>query len=398
MEPLLDDDRIASDAACLREAVDAMERIMARASEAGVNDISQNEVLYLLAAARHMDPRASAGVMSDMKITHQALLEAIDRLVVRGYLEIQNDPRAPGRTAIGVTDRGNEVYRIVVDIVINKRWNDIPLRPGDIIVSSFPKCGTTWVQMICALLILQTADLPAPLPDLSPWLEDQTIIRDKVFATLAAQRHRRFMKTHAPLGRVPVDQRITYIAIGRHPLDSALSYYYQLCSEKKDKQGSVAHPPPSGQLEPNEALLHWMDPEGSPVRIRADRTLPSMVSMMRHLTQAWARRDEPNVVLLRYEDLCADLHGQMRCLAGRLDINVPDAAWPGLVKAATFEQMRAAADRLQPVADLADPKMFFRSGRAGSGREVLTGAELARYHECAAQLAPPDLLAWLHGE
>jgi hypothetical protein len=39
---------------------------------------------------------------------------------------------------------------------------------------------------------------------------------------------------------------------------------------------------------------------------------------------------------------------------------------------------------------------FFRRGTSGAGREELSAGELAGYHERAAQLAPPDLLSWLH--
>jgi aryl sulfotransferase len=39
---------------------------------------------------------------------------------------------------------------------------------------------------------------------------------------------------------------------------------------------------------------------------------------------------------------------------------------------------------------------FFRRGRSGAGRDVLSAAELAHYHARAAQLAAPDLLRWLH--
>ena len=37
----------------------------------------------------------------------------------------------------------------------SSRWDGFALRPGDIVISTPPKCGTTWTQMICALLILQ---------------------------------------------------------------------------------------------------------------------------------------------------------------------------------------------------------------------------------------------------
>ena len=48
-------------------------------------------------------------------------------------------------------------------IADNARWDGFSFREGDIIISTPPKCGTTWTQMICAMLIFQTPDLPQPL-------------------------------------------------------------------------------------------------------------------------------------------------------------------------------------------------------------------------------------------
>jgi hypothetical protein len=39
---------------------------------------------------------------------------------------------------------------------------------------------------------------------------------------------------------------------------------------------------------------------------------------------------------------------------------------------------------------------FFRNGRSGSGRDMLSDGEMARYRARTAELAPTDLLAWLH--
>ena len=48
------------------------------------------------------------------------------------------------------------------------RWDGFEFRPGDIIISTPPKCGTTWMQMICALLVFQTTDFrPAARPALA---------------------------------------------------------------------------------------------------------------------------------------------------------------------------------------------------------------------------------------
>ena len=43
------------------------------------------------------------------------------------------------------------------------RWLEFPFRRGDIVISARSKSGTTWMQMICALLVFQTTDLPRPL-------------------------------------------------------------------------------------------------------------------------------------------------------------------------------------------------------------------------------------------
>jgi aryl sulfotransferase len=103
------------------------------------------------------------------------------------------------------------------------RWDGFELRPGDIIIASPPKCGTTWTQMICALLILQEPELPLPLDKLSPWIDMETRARTEVFADLQAQTHRRLIKTHTPLDGLPHDPRVTYICVGRDPRDVALS-------------------------------------------------------------------------------------------------------------------------------------------------------------------------------
>ena len=50
------------------------------------------------------------------------------------------------------------------------RWLDFDFRDDDIVISTRSKSGTTWSHMICALLILETPDLPRPLAELSPWL------------------------------------------------------------------------------------------------------------------------------------------------------------------------------------------------------------------------------------
>jgi len=109
-------------------------------------------------------------------------------------------------------------------------------------------------------------------------------------------------------------------------------------------------------------------------------------------------RAEPNQLLVHYDDLLIDLSGQMRRLAEELHIDVPEQRWPTLVEAAGFAAMKARTGDVVPDPGriFKDRGAFFRRGGSGAGRELLTRAELARYHERCAELTPPDLLAWLH--
>ncbi len=121
---------------------------------------------------------------------------------------------------------------------------------------------------------------------------------------------------------------------------------------------------------------------------------------MRHLSDAWTRRHDPNVVLVHYDDLLADLDGAMRGLSARLGLAVDEGRWPALVGAATFEAMRRPSRASSPdtLGVLKDPAAFFRHGVSGDGPALLSAGELARYHERVATMAPADMLAWLHRE
>lgn len=277
----------------------------------------------------------------------------------------------------------------------NDRWAGFVHRPGDIVVSTRSKCGTTWMQMICALLVFGEPELPAPLAEISPWLDWGVEPVEVVRTRLEAQEHRRIIKTHTPLDGLPLDPRVTYVVVGRHPLDVAVSLHHHHANIDRARmdalQGrSTATQPP---LPLDDWLRHWIAATERP-----EDQLDSLQGLLHHVTDAWDRGPDPAVVLVHYQDLVDDLDGQMRALAGRLDITVPGAAWPALVEAASFTAMRARATTRVPdhLGVLRDARAFFRSGRSGEGRARLGPDDLERYHRRAAELAPPDVLAWLH--
>ncbi|MFI6541288.1 sulfotransferase domain-containing protein [Nonomuraea sp. NPDC050547] len=292
----------------------------------------------------------------------------------------------------------------------SSRWEGFEFRPGDIVINSPAKCGTTWTQMICALLIFQTPRLPAPLSSLSPWIDMLVRPKQDVWDRLAAQRHRRFIKTHIPLDGIPTDPQVTYITVGRDPRDVAISLRSHGKNLKRDVIrrliNQATHPGPGGSEAPVDAYderdlldersytLRWVDNDDSPFA-----NLDSLRALIWTQSRAWVRREEANVILLHYADLSADLAGQMRRLAERLGIDVPESRWPELVEAATFRQMRDRATELAPDEQLGyirDRERFFRSGKSGEWEQFLTAGDRAHYDRRMAELAEPGLLEWLH--
>jgi hypothetical protein len=289
------------------------------------------------------------------------------------------------------------------------RWDGFRFRTDDIVISTPSKCGTSWVQLITALLIFQTPQLPGPLSTLSPWLDARMAAKRQVFADLDEQNHRRFIKTHTPRWGLPIADGVTYICVGRDPRDVALSWDDHMANVDRSVAGArimaaaavdgvdlppLPDPPPEDLDQSARAKFwRWVLDDTSPTTVAS-----SLLLTLDHVQSFWDVRDAGRTVLLHYDDLQADLEGQMRSLADGLGIEVPAQQWPGLVRAASFEEVRGMATMAIPEAGLfKDDAAFFKRGRRGQWHEILDNEQdLRRYDERAAALASSELLAWIH--
>jgi hypothetical protein len=150
-------------------------------------------------------------------------------------------------------------------------------------------------------------------------------------------------------------------------------------------------PRPDGE---RARFWQWVDDETPSTQIGS-----SLRRTAEHLQTFWDATDDLDVVFLHYDELKADLKGQMRELAARLGIEVDEDQWPSLVQAATFESMRTNADTTAPCGGRAhwiDPTAFFNRGTSGQWRDLLDDGDLVRYAARVRALASDDLVAWLH--
>lgn len=274
-----------------------------------------------------------------------------------------------------------------------ERWSAYRPRPGDVVVSTRSKCGTTWVQAAC-LHLVHGRTLPAPLSELSPWLDWEVEPVGDVLARLDAQPHRRVIKTHTPLAGIPLHPEVHHVVVGRHPLDVALSLHHHARNVDRERSAELkGGPVGSAPVEDvAEWVEGWLEPGVAP-EVELD-TLPGLVH---HVVDAWERRGGIDVHLVHHRDMVDDLDGELGRLAHALGIDIDADLRPDLVAALSFEAMRAAPATYVPdrLGVLADHARFFRSGSSGEGPRTFGPDVEARCVEVVEALAPPEVASWL---
>jgi aryl sulfotransferase len=273
----------------------------------------------------------------------------------------------------------------------NARWAHFTPKPDDIFVCTPPKCGTTWTQTIVHCLLWPDGDGPVPVMTVSPWLEAEFYPLEETMERLAAQTHRRSIKSHTPADGIPFFADAKYIFVGRDGRDAFMS----MCHHREIMSATLVDglnaraladgvpPMPKWDGDVNGFFAEWI----------AD------AAHLAHVATFWERRRQPNVLLVHYNDLKADLSGEMRRIARFLGTPVPEAKWPAVVERCTFEAMRARGEEIGTFALFeGGAKGFLFKGTNGRWRDVLSAGELDVYAKRVSDLLPPGAAAWLeHG-
>lgn len=285
----------------------------------------------------------------------------------------------------------------------SRRWNAYRPRPDDIIIATYPKCGTTWTQIV-SLLIFQTIEAK-PISEISPWI-DQRFAQplDQVIARIEAQTHRRFLKSHMPLDGLPFYDEVKYIHVGRDGRDACMSFHNHVTGfveeniEKLSKAGLadelIARPFPPVLEDPAEFFHRWISEGSGPGR--EDGT-PNL-SFFQFEQAWWEARLRPNVLFVHYNDLKADLRGEMERIAHFLEIPVAPGLLDELVEAAGFEAMRRDGEALMPGAARSwrdGSRTFFNKGTNGRWRGVFREEDLALYDAKVRSMLSPDCARWI---
>jgi aryl sulfotransferase len=216
-----------------------------------------------------------------------------------------------------------------------------------------------------------------------------------------SQTHRRFLKSHLPYDAMPIYRGVKIIHVARDGRDAAMSFYnhkINYTDEVLEQMSALsAQDPkfgtPTLRTEPDPALHfhNWMAGE-------EDHIGDPACGFWYMENSYWAARHDPDLLLVHYADLKADLAGEMRRIADFLEITIPEALWPELVEAAGFESMKSNAAELMPSAgDIwqGGGNTFINKGTNGRWRDIYSQEDLAAYDDRVKEEFSPELARWL---
>lgn len=285
----------------------------------------------------------------------------------------------------------------------SRRWAHYVPRPDDIVIATSAKCGTTWTQQIVSLLVFQSPE-PREIGMVSPWIDNRTRAIETVMAQAEAQEHRRFLKSHLAFDAMPIYDEVRYIHTARDGRDVFMSWhnhssnYSDFLLHEFDQAGlndeTIAAPLPRAPLSPAEFFDNWII-EGPEAEKQNDFSCSTFFDIEKSY---WCQRARPNLLLVHYNDLKADLNGEMRRIAEFLGIEISEKLWHELVNAAQFETMKKNGAQIMPKANFAWDKgheRFLFKGTNERWREALSEEQIARYEARVKAELEPALATWL---
>jgi len=273
-------------------------------------------------------------------------------------------------------------------ITDTKRWDNFSSRDDDIFICTPPKCGTTWTQAICALLVFGKVDHGQQPAVISPWVDASSEPIEPVLERIDALPHRRFLKTHSPFDGIPYRPECTYLVIFRDPRDVFFSGQNHRDNMKNQKLAAAVFGDEESTFD--EFLV------GTPNPLAWDlQTLPMLAYI---LDSYWPYRHLPNVHLHHYSDMTRDLRGAIGSMASETGVDISDDQLDAFTQAASFGAMKVNADQYAPNGGAgmwkADSK-FFANGTIGQWEDRLTTEQQDKFLVRMGELLEPEPARWL---
>uniref|UniRef100_A0A803J306 Sulfotransferase n=1 Tax=Xenopus tropicalis TaxID=8364 RepID=A0A803J306_XENTR len=262
-----------------------------------------------------------------------------------------------------------EGVSIAEDIASN--WQQIQsfqARPGDVLIATYPKAGTTWVQEIVDLILNEGNEeicRRSPTHERMPFVEVLHMMKPGP-EEVNAMPSPRVLKTHLPVQLVPPffwRYKCKVIYVARNPRDTVTSYYYF------DHMVQI-HPAPGNW----EEYLHRF--------MKGDVGWGSWYDQVKGF---WEQKDQHNILYLFFEDIKQNPIHEIRKVMRFLDKDLPEEVLEKIVHLSSFDQMKdnPMANFSAFPSDVVDQShyKFMRKGKVGDWKSHFTVQQNEMFEE-----------------
>jgi aryl sulfotransferase len=272
-------------------------------------------------------------------------------------------------------------------------WNDLKFRDDDIVIATYGKSGTTWMQQIIAQMIFN-GDPNLKVADMSPWLDLRVPPKAVKLPMVEAQTHRRFLKTHLPVDALVFSPKAKYIYIGRDARDviwslynhhaNANQHWYDALNDTPGRVGPAIERPPADIVQ---YWRDWFEKDGHP-----------FWPFWENVQSWWNIRTLPNVMMVHFTDLKRDMPGEMKRIAKFLGIAIDASKWPAILEYCSFDWMKKNAIKSVPLEGTlwdGGAETFIHKGVNGRWTETLPAKDSAAYESQAVTKLGAECAKWL---
>jgi len=237
---------------------------------------------------------------------------------------------------------------------------ELEVRPSDVFISSYPRSGTTLTQWILYLLTHAPQPDPTHLTKVSPWFERSLAIGELRASDLERFLSPRIFKSHLPREWLPDGAR--YVYVERDGLDVLLSYFH-FYRAYLGFEGSLDE-------------FHRRFIEG---RLQYG-------SWFDHVAGWRARASDPDVLIVRYEDLLSDRKASIEGIVEFLGWDCDERCVDRALIESSFDAMKKREAVFDHATALllergVSPESFLRAGQSGRGADALTDAQAREIRE-----------------
>ncbi|XP_061445439.1 sulfotransferase 1C2-like [Rhineura floridana] len=255
-----------------------------------------------------------------------------------------------------------------------ERWSRISTfkaRPDDLLICTYPKAGTTWMQEIVDMI--QHGGDPekcaqVPIYKRMPFIE----MFSPLFSCLEeaeAMPSPRTLKSHLPVQLLPPsfwEQNCKIIYVARNAKDNAVSYFHFHRMNNRMPEPGTWDQFLEKFLAGKFAWGSWFD----------------------HVRGWWEAKDSHQILYLFYEDMKEDPASEIRKVAQFLDQELPEPVLNRIMEHTEFKSMKA-----NPLANYSTMpgynhllSAFMRKGAVGDWKAHFTVAQSERLDDICAQL------------